>query len=152
MPATTPPCQRRSSGPVSSVIGSEAQTAATEWDPLTFFDVMPRFRDGSDTPRAYLERCLAVIADREPVVKAWVVLNPSGAREAADASTERYRRGRSISSIDGMPIGIKDLIETKDMPTGHGCAAFAGNHTRRDSARGRSRSIKLTHISSRVRS
>ena len=121
-------------------------------DPLTFFDVMPRFRDGSDTPRAYLERCLAVIADREPVVKAWVVLNPSGAREAADASTERYRRGRSISSIDGMPIGIKDLIETKDMPTGHGCAAFAGNHTRRDSARGRSRSIKLTHISSRVRS
>jgi len=104
------------------------------FDPLTFFDVMPRFRDGSDTPRAYLERCLAVIADREPVVKAWVVLNPSGAREAADASTERYRRGRSISSIDGMPIGIKDLIETKDMPTGHGCAAFAGNHTRRDSA------------------
>jgi Asp-tRNA(Asn)/Glu-tRNA(Gln) amidotransferase A subunit family amidase len=56
------------------------------------------------------------------------VLNPSGAREAADASTERYRRGRSISSIDGMPIGIKDLIETKDMTTGHGCAAFAGNH------------------------
>jgi Asp-tRNA(Asn)/Glu-tRNA(Gln) amidotransferase A subunit family amidase len=33
-----------------------------------------------------------------------------------------------------MPIGIKDLIETKDMPTGHGCAACAGNHTRRDSA------------------
>jgi hypothetical protein len=55
------------------------------FDPLTFFDVMPRFRDGSDTPRAYLERCLAAIADREPVVKAWVVLNPSGAREAVDA-------------------------------------------------------------------
>jgi Asp-tRNA(Asn)/Glu-tRNA(Gln) amidotransferase A subunit family amidase len=104
------------------------------FEPLTFFDMTPRFRDGSDTPRAYLERCLAVIADREPVVKAWVVLNPSGAREAADASTERYRRRRPISSIDGMPIGIKDLIETKDMPTGHGCAAFAGNYTRRDSA------------------
>jgi Asp-tRNA(Asn)/Glu-tRNA(Gln) amidotransferase A subunit family amidase len=104
------------------------------FEPLTFFDMTPRFRDGSDTPRAYLERCLAVIADREPVVKAWVVLNPSGAREAADASTERYRRGRPISSIDGMPIGIKDLIETKDMPTGHGCAAFAGNYPRRDSA------------------
>src|ERR1700745_1376672 len=103
-------------------------------EPLTFSDMTPRFRGGSDTPRAYLERCLAVIADREPVVKAWVVLNPSGAREAADASTERYRRGRPISPIDGMPIGIKDLIETKDMPTGHGCAAFAGNHTRRDSA------------------
>ena len=98
-----------------------------DFEPLTFFDVTPRFQDGSDTPRAYLERCLTVIADREPVVKAWVVLNQSGARESADASTERYRRGLPISSIDGMPIGIKDLVETKDMPTGHGCAAFAGN-------------------------
>ena len=104
------------------------------FEPLTFFDMTPRFRDGSDTPRAYLERCLAVIADREPVVKAWVLLNPSGAREVADASTERYRRGLPFSPIDGMPIGIEDLIETKDMPTGHGCAAFARNHTRRDSA------------------
>src|SRR6516164_8020801 len=105
-----------------------------DFEPLTFFDVTPRFRDGGDTPRAYLERCLTVIADRESAVKAWVVLNSSGAREAADASTERYRRGHPISLIDGMPIGIKDLIETKDMPTGHGCAAFAGDHTRRDSA------------------
>jgi len=102
--------------------------------PLTFFDAMPRFRDGGDTPRAYLERCLEVIADREPVVKAWVVLNLPGARAVADASTERYRRGHPISPIDGMPVGIKDLIETKDLPTGHGCAAFAGNETRRDSA------------------
>jgi len=108
--------------------------SARRFEPLTFFDATPRFRDGSDTPRAYLERCLEVISDREPVVKAWVVLNLPGAREAADASTDRYRQGRPISSIDGMPIGIKDLIETKDMSTGHGCAAFAGNHTRRDSA------------------
>src|ERR1700736_4709422 len=70
------------------------------FEPLTFFDMTPRFRDGTDTPRAYLGRCLAVIADREPIVKAWVVLIPSAAREAADASTERYRRGRPISSID----------------------------------------------------
>jgi Asp-tRNA(Asn)/Glu-tRNA(Gln) amidotransferase A subunit family amidase len=104
------------------------------FEPLTFFEVTPRFRQGSDTPRAYLERCLAVIADRDPVVRAWVVLNLPAAREAADTSTERYRQGRPISPIDGIPIGIKDLIETKDMPTGHGCAAFAGNNTRRDSA------------------
>ena len=108
--------------------------SARRFEQLTFFDATPRFRDGSDTPRAYLERCLQVIADREPVVKAWVVLNLPGARESADASSERYRRGHAVSPIDGIPMGIKDLIETKDMPTGHGCAAFAGNETRRDSA------------------
>jgi hypothetical protein len=40
------------------------------FEPLTFFDAVPRFRDGSDTPSAYLERCLEVIAERQPVVKA----------------------------------------------------------------------------------
>jgi Asp-tRNA(Asn)/Glu-tRNA(Gln) amidotransferase A subunit family amidase len=100
----------------------------------TFFDAVPHFRSGDDDPRRYLERCLEVIAAREPVVKAWVVLNERGAREAADASASRWRSGRPLSPIDGMPIGIKDLLETKDMPTQMGCAAFEGNFPKRDSA------------------
>ncbi|MGZ5160752.1 MAG: amidase [Burkholderiales bacterium] len=100
----------------------------------TFFDAVPRFGSGEDDPRKYLERCLEVIAAREPVVKAWVVLNERGAREAADASAARWRGAKPLSSIDGMPIGIKDLIETKDMPTQMGCTAMEGNFPKRDSA------------------
>ncbi len=100
--------------------------------PVTFFDATARFRTGEDDPRRYLERCLEVIAAREPVVKAWVVLNERGAREQADASAARWKSGKPLSSIDGMPIGIKDLLETKDMPTQMGCAAFAGNFPKRD--------------------
>jgi len=99
-----------------------------------FFSAVPSFLDGADSPRDYLERCLAVIAEREPSVRAWVVVNESGARAAADASTERYRAGQTLSAIDGMPVGIKDLFETKDMPTQMGCAAYAGNFPKRDSA------------------
>ncbi len=106
----------------------------SEFRQLTFHDAVPRFADGSDTPRAYLERCLEVIAAREPVVQALVAMNEAGAREAADASTARYKAGRPLSPVDGMPIGIKDLIETKDMPTQMGCEAYAGNFPKRDSA------------------
>jgi Asp-tRNA(Asn)/Glu-tRNA(Gln) amidotransferase A subunit family amidase len=102
--------------------------------PLTFHDAIPSFRDGTDTPRAYLERCLEVITEREPVVRAWVTVNEHGAREAADAATARYRSGRALSTIDGMPIGIKDLLQTKDMPTQMGSPLFNGNNTRTDSA------------------
>ena len=101
---------------------------------LTFHDATARFVDGSDTPRAYLERCLDMIASRESVVQAWVALNEAGAREAADASTERWRAGKPVSPIDGMPIGIKDLLETRDMPTQMGCEAFRGNFPKRDNA------------------
>jgi Asp-tRNA(Asn)/Glu-tRNA(Gln) amidotransferase A subunit family amidase len=104
------------------------------YSPLTFHTQRAAFEAGSDTPRAFLERCLETMAARESVVKAWVTLNESGARAQADASTERWRSGRRLSEIDGMPVGIKDLLETKDMPTQLGCAAFAGNFPKRDNA------------------
>src|SRR5687767_12803124 len=105
-----------------------------EFRALTFHDAVARFRDGADTPRAYLERCLETITERDSVVKAFVALNPTGARAAADASTARWKSGRPLSTIDGLPIGIKDLLETKDMPTEMGCAAYRGNFPKRDNA------------------
>lgn len=101
---------------------------------LTFHDAVGRFRDGSDTPRAYLERCLETIDKREPVVRAFVALNLDGARAAADACGARWKSGRPLSPIDGLPIGIKDLLETKDMPTEMGCDAYRGNFPKRDNA------------------
>jgi Asp-tRNA(Asn)/Glu-tRNA(Gln) amidotransferase A subunit family amidase len=101
---------------------------------LAFHDACARFREGADTPRAYLERCLETIAAREPVVRAFVVLNEDGARAAADASAARWKAGRPLSAIDGMPVAIKDLLETKDMPTQLGCEAYRGNFPKRDNA------------------
>lgn len=105
-----------------------------EFKALTFHDALPRFRDGTDTPRAYLERCLETIAVREPIVRAFVAMNEAGARAAADASTQRWQAGRPLSPVDGMPIAIKDLLETKDMPTEMGCDALRGNFPKRDNA------------------
>lgn len=109
------------------------------YDPKTFRGLdfasrRPSFLAGDDSPRAYLERCLAVVADREPVVNAFAHLNPELARAAADASTDRYRAGSPLSEIDGMPIGVKDLLETVDMPTEMNCAALKGNFPKRDNA------------------
>ena len=86
------------------------------------------------TARAYLERCLETIAQREPVVKAFTAVNETGARAAADASVARWKAGKPLSPIDGMPVAIKDLLETKDMPTEMGCAAMKGNFPKRDNA------------------
>ena len=101
---------------------------------VTFHDAVGRFRSGTDSPRSYLERCIETIKEREPIVKAFVALNEAGARAAADESTARWKNGRPLSAIDGMPIGIKDLLETKDMPTQMGCEAFRGNFPKRDNA------------------
>src|SRR5258708_23590676 len=93
-----------------------------------------RFVSGADTPRDFLERCLADLAALEPKIGAFVHLNLEGARAVADQSTMRWREGRPLSPIDGMPLGIKDIIETADMPTENGSPPFAGWRSERDGA------------------
>ena len=84
------------------------------------------FADGSDTPRAFLDRCIAAIEAQDGEIGAFVTTNFEGARAAADAATERWKSGKTLSSIDGMPIGIKDIMQTADMPTEQGSPLFKG--------------------------
>ena len=102
--------------------------------PKPYLSACPRFADGSDTPRQFLERCLADISALEPKIGAFVHLDVDGARAAADRAGTRWREGRPLSKIDGMPVGIKDIIETIDMPTQNGSPLYAGWQSGRDGA------------------
>jgi Asp-tRNA(Asn)/Glu-tRNA(Gln) amidotransferase A subunit family amidase len=92
------------------------------------------FSGGSDDPRRLLERCLAAYEAREPDIHAFVAVDLAGARAAADAATARYRAGTPLSAIDGMPVGLKDTIETADLPTQMGSPFFKGYRSHRDAA------------------
>ncbi|HWP86780.1 MAG TPA: amidase family protein, partial [Burkholderiales bacterium] len=92
----------------------------------SFARAVPDMIAGKFTPRELLERCLERIAARESEVKAFVVLNLEAARTAADAATARYRAGKPLSSVDGCPVGIKDVMDTCDLPTQMGSPAFKG--------------------------
>jgi Asp-tRNA(Asn)/Glu-tRNA(Gln) amidotransferase A subunit family amidase len=94
----------------------------------------PELRAGKTTPRAYLEETFKRIVELDPGIGAFVRLNQDGAIAAADASTARWNAGKPLSPIDGMPVGIKDIIETADMPTGQGSPMWEGQESRRDSA------------------
>jgi Asp-tRNA(Asn)/Glu-tRNA(Gln) amidotransferase A subunit family amidase len=100
-----------------------------------FLPATAKFASGKDSPREFLERCIADLDAWEPKIGAFVNLNLAGARAAADRSTNRWRAGRPLSPIDGMPIGVKDIIETIDMPTENGSPLFAGFRGNRDGAR-----------------
>ena len=99
-----------------------------------FSDSVPHFRDGDDTPRGYLERCLEAIAAREPEIRAFVCRDDAKARAAADRATARYREGRPLSPVDGCPVAVKDIIETADFPTQMNSRIFEGWQPNRDAA------------------
>lgn len=101
---------------------------------VSFASAVGDFKSGRDTPRDLLERCIANIEKREESVKAFVTLQLDRARTAADASTRRHKAGRPLSIVDGCPIGIKDIMATKDMPTQMNNPAFTGWQSGQDAA------------------
>jgi Asp-tRNA(Asn)/Glu-tRNA(Gln) amidotransferase A subunit family amidase len=76
--------------------------------------------------RAHLER----IAARDDAVRAWAHLDPSAALDAAIALDRRGARG----PLTGVPIAVKDLIDTGDMPTAYGSTIYAGHQPADDAA------------------
>ena len=92
------------------------------------------FASGNATPRQFLERSLELLESWEPRIGAFVCTNLPAARAAADRASERWRAGRPLSPIDGMPVGIKDVIETFDMPTQMGSPLFLDWRSEKDAA------------------
>jgi aspartyl-tRNA(Asn)/glutamyl-tRNA(Gln) amidotransferase subunit A len=100
--------------------------------PLTIVDAMPMIRDGRLTPRSLLEQCLTRIDAYEPRVKAWAYLDRDRARREANELTEQLKSGQDRGPLHGIPIGIKDIIDVYDMPTGCGSKLWANSFARRD--------------------
>jgi len=101
---------------------------------LCFAEARAAFAAGSDTPRAFLERCLETVAALEPKILAFVRLDRDGARAAADSATERWRANRPLSLVDGMPVGIKDCYDIQGMPTEVNSRMFKDNMATLDAA------------------
>jgi amidase len=85
---------------------------------------------GTLTCEAALHACLDRIAAREPDVQAWQHLDP----EAALAAARALDRLPSQGMLHGVPLGVKDVIDTVDMPTTYGSPLYAGNRVAQDAA------------------
>jgi Asp-tRNA(Asn)/Glu-tRNA(Gln) amidotransferase A subunit family amidase len=85
---------------------------------------------GRLSAEALAAACLDRIAAREPVVGAWHYLDPAAALAAARRRDAEPPRG----PLHGIPIGVKDLIDTADMPTGYGSAIYEGHRPAADAA------------------
>ncbi len=84
------------------------------------------------TSEALVRACLDRIASRDAQVGAWIWLDPELALGQAREADRMLALGRGIGPLHGVPIGVKDIIETRDMPTQNGFRGHAGRHTHRD--------------------
>ncbi|HEY1291191.1 MAG TPA: amidase [Burkholderiales bacterium] len=101
---------------------------------LTASEAGRRIQQGLLTSEELVQACLERIHDVEPKVQAWTFLDEDHALAQARAADERKRSGQSIGPLHGVPVGLKDIIDTADMPTENGCALHKGRTPRVDAA------------------
>jgi aspartyl-tRNA(Asn)/glutamyl-tRNA(Gln) amidotransferase subunit A len=83
------------------------------------------YERGTFSPVDVLDAAAGRIARLDPQLNAFVARN-DGAREAAEASSARYRGGQPLSPLDGVPLAIKDNLVVAGMPATWGSRVFAG--------------------------
>lgn len=91
-------------------------------------------REGVFTAEAVAQDCLAHIAAREPQVQAWTHLDAGQVLAQARVADLRRAAGLPLGALHGIPVGIKDIIDTADMPTENGTVLHAGRRPVKDAA------------------
>ncbi|MDZ4094160.1 MAG: amidase [Paracoccaceae bacterium] len=89
-------------------------------------DLRDRMASGALSAVDYTTACLAQIAAQEPAIQAWAWLDGEYAQAQARALDARRLSGAPIGPLHGLPVGLKDVIDTKGIPTENGTAIDAG--------------------------
>ena len=92
---------------------------------LSAAELAAAYRTGETDPERALEAILARIEDVNGRVNAIVTLDLSGARAAAAAAAERYRRGAAIGPLDGVPSTVKDNLFVQGLRATWGSQLFS---------------------------
>jgi len=91
-----------------------------------------RLASGALRAAELAEACLAQVDSREAEIGAWAFIDPAQARAEAARLDGLRASGRPIGPLHGLPVGIKDIIDTAAMPTENGAAFDKGRRPTED--------------------
>ena len=97
---------------------------------LTASEIVRGIGSGRTTAEAVARACLEHIAERDSAVQAWQFLDPDLVIRQARALDQRGTKG----PLHGVPVGMKDIIDTQDMPTEYGSPIYEGHRPVSDAA------------------
>src|SRR5271165_3260172 len=95
-------------------------------------DLAELIRTKKLSPVEYMRALLARIEAHDPKINAFAYLAPEQAMDAARQSEAKLMSGGRIGRLHGVPVTIKDLAITKDMPTQFGSLIMQGNQPNED--------------------
>lgn len=95
-------------------------------------DAAAAIRDGKTTSEELVRACLEHMDRLEEQVGAWVFVDPELALDQAKKADMALQAGTAMGPLHGVPVGVKDIFDTKDMPTEDGTILHAGRKPLKD--------------------
>jgi Asp-tRNA(Asn)/Glu-tRNA(Gln) amidotransferase A subunit family amidase len=105
-------------------------TARQARNTLTATELVRAIAAGDTTCEEVVRACLERIEQRENAVHAWASIDP----EQALRQARELDRGAPRGPLHGVPIGVKDIIDTADLPTEMGSPIYRGHQPTTDAA------------------
>ena len=101
---------------------------------LSLIEAASGIRDGRFSSVALVADCLKRIGEVDREVEAWAFLDGEYAMRQAEAADDHRKQGKATGPLHGVPLGVKDIFDTSDMPTEFGSPFWAGRTPHRDAA------------------
>lgn len=99
---------------------------------LSVKEAAQAIREGSLRSEELVRACLDRIVEHEDTVGAWAHVDPEFALAQARAADEAHAAGRDTGPLHGVPVGIKDIIDTADLRTERGTDLYKGRRPEKD--------------------
>ena len=116
------------------VFGSARVPNSKDLIQLTGVQAAEAIRTGKITSEEMVQACIDRIAEVDETVQAWAYFDPESALEQARVCHRAHQEGRSLGPLHGVPVGVKDIFDTDDMPTEDGTVLHAGRRPMKDAS------------------
>lgn len=119
---------------VGGLFLEDSREETMEWHALTAINLAKAICKGEITAEEAVLSSLERIRQVEHDVQAWTFLDPEYALEQARRADRNLREGQPVGPLHGVPVGVKDIFDTADMPTENGTVLHAGRCPTEDAA------------------
>jgi Asp-tRNA(Asn)/Glu-tRNA(Gln) amidotransferase A subunit family amidase len=101
-------------------VGHDAERVRMSLNALSLAEAAAGIRDGRFSSADLVGDCLRCIGEVDGNIEAWSFLDRDYAMRQAEAADDRRKQGKATGPLHGVPVGIKDIFDTGDMPTEFG--------------------------------
>lgn len=101
---------------------------------LSASEAVKKIKEGRLSSVDLVGACLAKINETDAQLKAWAHIDADAAIAQAEVLDDIRRRGYATGPLHGVPVGLKDIVDTKDLPTENGSVIFKNRQPDADAA------------------